>query len=157
MLSKHWVINILTPAFPGCVCPINIPMRGNVRLFIQISWRRFLLNGCCKECFDTLADVQRFWFKDQSRGSSKIKPIYVELTVTIVLLHWNMVIGVATDGYQIWYVGINDRCNRRKCVSNHSSTLGNPTANRARFRTIPTPCGGMYTHSISGTVWLDSF
>jgi hypothetical protein len=102
MLSKHWVVDILTPAFPGSVCPINIPMRGNIRLFPKISLQRFLLTGCCNYCFDTLADVQWFWFKDKARGSSKINPMDVGRTVSIVLLGWNMVIRVTTDGYQIW-------------------------------------------------------
>jgi hypothetical protein len=30
MLSNYWIVNIQTAALSGCVCPINIPRRGNV-------------------------------------------------------------------------------------------------------------------------------
>ena len=41
MFSKHWVVNMQTSTFPGCICPINIPRGGNIRLFPKKTSKGF--------------------------------------------------------------------------------------------------------------------
>jgi hypothetical protein len=70
-------------------------------LFPKIDLEGFLLERCSEYSLDTLEGVQRFGFKNKTSNSSEIKPIRSRCTVTVLLVHSNMVINEGTDGYQI--------------------------------------------------------
>jgi hypothetical protein len=101
MQAIHRIVNIESTALSCCVSPVNIPRGGDSRLFAKISFEGFFLERCRKYFFNTLEVVQRFRFKNKTRNSSEIKRIRSGSTVTIVLVHSNMVIFAGTDGYQI--------------------------------------------------------
>jgi len=101
MRSKYRVINVKSAVFSGSVCPVTIPRGGDNRLLPKIGFKGFFLEGCCEYRFNTFESVQRFGLKNKTRGSSEIKPILSGGSVTVVLVHWNMVIYEGTDGYQI--------------------------------------------------------
>jgi hypothetical protein len=101
MRTKHGLVNIKSTSFSGYVSPINIPSRENSGLFPEISIARFLLKGCCTYGFDAIEGVQRFGFENKTRCSGKMKPIHLRSTITVVLVHCNIVICADTGGYQI--------------------------------------------------------
>jgi len=75
-----------------------------------------------------------FGFENKARSSSKIKPVRSTSAVTVVLAHSNMVIGEGIGGYQIRYVVVTRRRNRRKRVSNGDSELNQPKRKQSKVR-----------------------
>ena len=101
MQSKHGIVNIKYASFSGCVCLISIPGGGDSWLFSKISFERFFLKRCCEYSFNTLESIPRFGFKNKAGNAGKIKPFSSRSTMTVVLVHSNMVINKGIEGYRI--------------------------------------------------------
>lgn len=58
MLSKHWAVNVESPAFCSCICPIYIPQGRDFLLGQKRSFTRIFFRSCFDYCIDILKGVQ---------------------------------------------------------------------------------------------------
>ena len=84
----------------------------------------FLLKRYCQYDFDTLECVQWFAFEHMPVRLGNIEPACWRCTITVAILHSNIVIYVGSNRCQIQHVGVTCQHNPRKCLSNGCSMLG---------------------------------
>jgi len=70
----------------------------------KLCYERFSFQSVCKNGSNTVEGVQRFRFKNKTRGSGKIKAIISGSTITVIFWHRKMGIREGCDGFRMQQV-----------------------------------------------------
>jgi hypothetical protein len=87
MMSKNWVVHVLTSAFCGCICPINISRVRTSPWMTKMDFTGFVLRCRCEYGFNSVNGVQSFSFKNNTSCSAKKKLIFLGWIIAGVCFH----------------------------------------------------------------------